>query len=525
MSEDQAPESSQSPTPQFDAFVSYHGPDRKQVEWVCEQLAARGVRVWVDYEHSMAGRPLLEVLGEAIKASQTGVVVFGSEGIGKWQEQELRMLVSLHTEGKIGRLVPVLLPGVEKVPDQLGLCGLVAVRFAESLDEPDALDQLEEAITGRPPRAKWEVFEILREVPSLGKGCFVASPLEDNDTRYKSIARAIESAGMELLQFRRSDQGRFCTDVAQGILAAKIVVVDAAPDKETGLPAPEVLYEWGVADALGKPIIVLDHAKSEFPIVASARRSLEYEDGELGEDGSFQRRLVEEIRNLSDSLHYPFLTETGLDDTYSHHVRFICFRPAIWRRLCSIIHFGIGIHDQIREVTKHAHKLEQDVQRVYEDLDDIRQLHNSRLHARNWDVLRKTFSKEYLRAHASFDELFLRFREREQDLIENAFQFLMDYLPEPLVELARGSYGYYRRTLNRTQDYFANHEDLRNHMGNAEEDGAEGAGHLKNLCAWLSEYVNEIDCQVSRMITTLLEVIAREQKPIGGESDVSHANQ
>ena len=38
-----------------------------------------------------------------------------------------------------------------------------------------------------------------------------------------------------------------------------------------------------------------------------------------------------------------------------------------------------------------------------------------------------------------------------------------------------------------------------------------------------AEDVNEIDCQVSKMITTLLEMIAKDQKLVGGKPDVAQA--
>lgn len=74
--------------------------------------------------------------------------------MGKWESMELRVFISRCVERGIP-VIPVLLLGVSMVPeDLLFLKEFRWVRFFNSIDEEEPLDNLEWGITGTHPKKK-----------------------------------------------------------------------------------------------------------------------------------------------------------------------------------------------------------------------------------------------------------------------------------------------------------------------------------------------------------------------------------
>ena len=106
------------------------------------------------------GRPvlhsgLLQKEIERVLPSIKSVAVFvGPSGLGPWQEVEVHAAISQFVRRKVP-VIPVLLPGVEGEPDlPLFLQAFSRVRFAGSMDDPEALDNLVFGITGKHPRRR-----------------------------------------------------------------------------------------------------------------------------------------------------------------------------------------------------------------------------------------------------------------------------------------------------------------------------------------------------------------------------------
>ncbi len=139
-------------TTRFDAFVAYSSRSRKEAESLHSDLKIRGLNIWIDYEHALAGDPLQRVIAEAAKNSNTAIVLIGAEGLDAWQKQELLMLRSLFSKGRISKVISVFSGDVEEPPDELSLPGHRHFRLSKEADEQIVLDELESAITGRDPR-------------------------------------------------------------------------------------------------------------------------------------------------------------------------------------------------------------------------------------------------------------------------------------------------------------------------------------------------------------------------------------
>jgi hypothetical protein len=86
--------------------------------------------------------------------------------------------------------------------------------------------------------------------------------------------------------------------------------------------------------------------------------------------------------------------------------------------------------------------------------------------------------------------------------------------------MAGTSFAHYRQVVAATENYTAHHQGLVDHIGRSRAGGSEAFGFSRNLCVGLSQQVKEIDYHVSKMTATLMELIAKEQRGIGGTAHV-----
>ena len=120
---------------EFDVFLAHNSQDKPEVKAIASQLKRRGLKVWIDDEQILPGRPFQDVIQQALQNVKSAAIFIGTEGLGKWQILELRSLISRLVEADIP-IIPVLLPGVEGIPDNLlFLRELNWVSFENSIDD------------------------------------------------------------------------------------------------------------------------------------------------------------------------------------------------------------------------------------------------------------------------------------------------------------------------------------------------------------------------------------------------------
>jgi hypothetical protein len=103
-------------TPRFDVFLSHNSNDRATVRQVGEALKARGLSVWLDEWELVPGRPWLEALEKIVQSTNAAAVLVGSDGIGPWQDREMRGCLTEFVDRAL-TVIPVLLPGAPAKPD------------------------------------------------------------------------------------------------------------------------------------------------------------------------------------------------------------------------------------------------------------------------------------------------------------------------------------------------------------------------------------------------------------------------
>ena len=108
---------------------------------ITKALKKRGIAPWIDIEQIPPGRWFQDVIQGAIREVKSAAICLGPNGLGRWEAVELRAFISQCVERGIP-VIPVLLPGVDTIPESLVfLRELRYVKFATP-DDPAALDQL-----------------------------------------------------------------------------------------------------------------------------------------------------------------------------------------------------------------------------------------------------------------------------------------------------------------------------------------------------------------------------------------------
>ena len=79
---------------EFDVFLSHNRRDQPVVEQIGAKLRARGLRVWLDKWELRPGFPWQEGLEAAVQRSRAVAVFVGADGLGAWQEPEMRAFIA-----------------------------------------------------------------------------------------------------------------------------------------------------------------------------------------------------------------------------------------------------------------------------------------------------------------------------------------------------------------------------------------------------------------------------------------------
>lgn len=138
-------------TDDFDVFLAHNNQDKSQILAIAKHLKVRGIYPWIDKEQIPPGQWFQDVIQKIIPDVKSAAVFIGPKGLGKWQTLELRTFISQCVDRGIP-VIPVLLPGVKEHPDNLVfLRELNWVKFLNSTDDAEALDDLEWGITGKQP--------------------------------------------------------------------------------------------------------------------------------------------------------------------------------------------------------------------------------------------------------------------------------------------------------------------------------------------------------------------------------------
>ena len=132
---------------EFDVFLAHNSADKPEVRAIANQLKARDIKVWFDEQDIPPGRSFQREIQKAIPLVKSAAIFIGLKGLGKWQTMEVDSLTRMCVEKHIP-LIPVLLPGVSQLPENLVfLKNYTRVEFSKSIDDVQALKNLVWGIT------------------------------------------------------------------------------------------------------------------------------------------------------------------------------------------------------------------------------------------------------------------------------------------------------------------------------------------------------------------------------------------
>jgi nucleotide-binding universal stress UspA family protein len=132
----------------FDVFLSHNSKDKPAVRELAQSLRARGLKVWLDEWELPPGRPWQEEIEGIIKSTASAAVLVGRDGIGPWEEPEMRGCLDEYVKRKLP-VIPVLLPGAPEEPElPLFLNSFTWVDLRAGLSA-EGMSRLEWGITGK----------------------------------------------------------------------------------------------------------------------------------------------------------------------------------------------------------------------------------------------------------------------------------------------------------------------------------------------------------------------------------------
>ena len=134
----------------IDVFLSHNSKDKPVVRQLGEELKKRGMTVWLDEWDLVPGRPWQEALEEIVQTTKSAAVLVGSDGIGPWQDREMRGCLSEFVDRGLP-VIPVLLPGAPVKPDlPMFLKQFTWVDLRGGLTK-EGLDRIQWGVTGKKP--------------------------------------------------------------------------------------------------------------------------------------------------------------------------------------------------------------------------------------------------------------------------------------------------------------------------------------------------------------------------------------
>jgi nucleoside 2-deoxyribosyltransferase len=194
-------------------------------------------------------------------------------------------------------------------------------------------------------------YAIVVNVPNAEQECFIAIPFSpDFAPVNRLITQAVNAAGLRAVQTNQIQSAlTFTEDIASRLRSAEIVVAVCAPEPETGMANPNVMYELGFAQALGKSTVVLTDQREALPGNLDAQYVVPYDRAELQNDVAAQHlilRIKDAIilrqKRMTNPLTDPFAT--GISVAYARHRMLLA--PGFWDDFRYILNFAKQVHEQ-----------------------------------------------------------------------------------------------------------------------------------------------------------------------------------
>ncbi len=204
------------------------------------------------------------------------------------------------------------------------------------------------------------LIAIMVSVEEAERTCFIAVPFaREFDSLSSLIVQAANRLSLTSVSTREVQQhDDFTRDIARRIRSALVVVAVCTPEGESRKSNPNVMYELGLAHALGKPTVILTTDLGMLPADIQTKYALGYRPDELEDSPGLILKIKDaistRIRPMTNSLTDP--TADGIYVASAKHK--FWFIPKFWDDFSAILSFGKEVNKQLQSITTvHADAL------------------------------------------------------------------------------------------------------------------------------------------------------------------------
>lgn len=556
----------------YDVLVTYNSADLEEVREIVAFLKKKSIQSWFDKD-LYGGTVWMHHFSSAAQKVACALVILGPKGAGRWQELEIQVLLHYSVAPRSLPLITVLLPGVSGIPSNLDFptVGRVAIRFHTSVQEKAPQQSLVNAITVaiREPQRK-HAFEIEIDVPKAERSCFLAMQRKGLDGVYNAVKQAIQELNgttgeaVALKQTRdKKDPHTLTDDVVHTIRQSEMVLAVCVPHNGDSGCTPEVMYELGMAQALGKPTVLVTsgtdtrtciprllwdskqnmtrpgEASSSFwgDYALPRTEFVEYKPNGMPANGLAGRlqgviaRIVKRSRSsygtqtnglageLQDAITRivqrtpdPYLVDPEMTEIHAIRSDLTRMRSVLWPHFHKVLSFGLKTHHEIRDLMKQSHGLLTHAQKLLEIM-----VKDSVLGHRgdSFAVHRKAFEDHYrnlLDLDAQWEKDYFNQQPVLGGSLATTFKFLSRHLPKDLQEKVECSERGFKQVLGDVKDYC----EYLDSIAKEAKDGFACFDRSKSARA-LTHKVDDLDDSLGRiykdahdMMRKLLEIIVED---------------
>lgn len=218
-------------------------------------------------------------------------------------------------------------------------------------------------------------YAIVVDVREELETCFIAMPFAKEEELEK-IHRLIVSAANELsLKPIRTDleshDPDFVKDFFNGIRSAKMVVAVLIPEDGYEKANPNVMYELGLAHALGKPTVILvkDIHLHHVPGDVYSKNAVEFKPNwedraNITQIKDKMNEILNRMKNEASILIDPSWRSEGISVATAKYT--MCLHHDFWGSLQIVFSFTESIHNHMLPISIEVRKLLSEVERVTE---------------------------------------------------------------------------------------------------------------------------------------------------------------
>src|SRR5215813_4008097 len=213
-----------------------------------------------------------------------------------------------------------------------------------------------------------ELFAIVVDVEEPKRKCFIAFPFDkEGANRSPEITRVISEAvnkeNLTPLWSNETPAGvKVVEYISSAIRGANMVIAVCTPEETTGKANPNVMYELGIADALGKPTLMVTSDLKTLPFDVQSKQAFRYRENELASSRG-RAELLERLRGYIDNLKKQTSPDHGLvlqhlpDVWVLHADHRIVLTKSFWAYARSAFKLADRLHEQGAPLALRMQKL------------------------------------------------------------------------------------------------------------------------------------------------------------------------